>query len=1696
MKLSDISISAVAGDNDVAELYESINNTWTAYPADKSIVDLFREMVQEHGDRPAVKMDGSQLTYQELDQRTNQMAHWLISRGVQKETVVAVYMNRSIDMIVGILAILKAGGAYLPLSTDYPFDRLKYILRETKAEVLLSEAGYLREINQLQWYSPYLHTLLCTDSRDFYKETEVRNELMRKELWEYLGSQANDDIAGGGWTNSYTGEKFSRAEMDEYADNTFKKLQPYLGKNKKVLEIGCASGITMYKVAPFVKEYYGTDLSQPIIDYNKEICREKGIDNVKLRCIEAEDITLLDDRDFDIIIINSVVQAFSGFNYLRKIIGYALELLGDKGILFLGDIMDMEKKDALVQDVHAFKKANPYAAAKLDFSSELFVPRAFFDDLKAEIPSLQGVDYADKIFTLKNELTEFRYDVILTFDKTAAANPASKIKYQFDARVLSQFSTGPCNVEVKPTQLANIIFTSGSTGNPKGVMVEHRALIRTMKNTNFVDITPADVVLQVCEVSFDPSCLAIFGALVNGAALCLVSKKKLFNPAQLRTYLVKNQVSIVVHVTPLLHMHIENNPAMYAGVRQLITGGEVLSPAHVNKVKEVCPDLVFLNCYGPTENTIITTTFEIDGEYESIPIGKPIANTGVYVLNKQLQLQPAGVSGELFVYGDGLARGYINDEKQTREKFIDDPLRPGEKMYRTGDLVRLRQDGNIEFLGRVDEQVKIRGHRVELKEIEKALCAIPLVSQALVILTKQGILCAYITLHEDVETDALKQLLSIDLPFYMIPQYMVKLDQMPLNVHGKIDRHALPDPETVLKTDTDNYVPPGNMLESKLVGIFQQVLGKEHVGIKDDFFELGGHSLLATKVLTLVHKELNAKIRLEDIFKNSRVEQLAEVIGQAEKEAYRDINPLPQQEYYELSYAQRRLWIMDQMEELKLAYNMTDAFVFEGAVNEELFRQAVQQIVNRHESLRTTFVEVDGKPMQKIGATQTVDLYTADLRNEADPEGKAKELVDREATIPFDLAKGPLLKLLLLRVNDDRYVFLQKMHHIISDGWSMELMIKEVSAFYNAAKKGADAQLLPLKVHYKEFAAWQQSLLQDKQLASLRSFWTAQFADEVKPLELPLDHPRPTVKKSDGDKILFTLDKSTSRKITDIGNKQGATVYMTLLALLNTFLYKLTGQSDIVIGSPVAGRQHASLYGQIGLYLNTLAVRNRLNADDNFSSFLEEVKKTTLAVFDHQLYPLDLLIEDLKLERDVRRSTLFDIGFTWQNIDLDQGGTATEYFDGFEVTPFRFGLQKVKTDIWFHAWEQDEQISMTLTYDTALFKQTTILDMIEDIKATVTAVLDTPNSTVGSVVKTLADEQAEQKRKDKKKNSLESFLKVKKNTGAATTAQPLVKTAILNEEKGFPVVARPSIDGVLLAEWLKDNKAFVKEHLRKTGALLLRGFNVNSVEAFEQVSAVLGEGALKYMDQSSPRSLVAEKIYTSTDYPADQLINMHNELSYSRDWPMRIIFFCLTPSTTGGETPIADSRKVLEYISDETKTRFAEKGVMYVRNLVDGLGLSWRDVYQTNDKKEAEAYCTEHDIDFEWLGDNHLRISWTKPAIMEHPYTGEAIWFNHGFFFNALNLPEEVRLGIEDPSQYPSDTFYGDGTPIEKEVIEELRAAFSKASVAYPWEKGDVLLLDNMLMSHGRSSFTGQRKILVSMNTAYSTVAETASLAV
>ncbi|MBL0743077.1 condensation domain-containing protein [Chryseolinea lacunae] len=1693
MKLSSIKLQSLGLEADLAELYQKINNTRTDCPRNKSVVDIFQDMVAKYPDKTAIALNDVRVTYCELDERSNKMAHWLIGRGVKKESAVAIYLDRSIEMVVAIMGILKAGGAYLPLNHEYPIERNRNMIAEGKASVLISETAFIREANMLQWLCNDLLTVLCVDGVDFYNLEERANPLMKKELWEYIGETADDDIAGGGWTNSYTKEKFSRQMMDEYSVNAYLKLQSYLDPTKKVLEIGCASGITMYRIAPYVKSYYGTDISNAIISYNEQRCADEGIDNIRLKCLGAGDIDLIDEKDFDIIIINSVIQAFNGLNYLRQIIRKCYDLLGDKGIVFVGDVMDLDKKAAMVNSIHEFKRHNPMANTKLDFSNELFVSRRFFDDLRVEIAGIDKVFHSEKIFTIPNELTDFRYDTILSVDKSRCDvdKQIAKHKQQFDRLVLNNMPATPCGVQVSPDQLSNIMFTSGSTGIPKGVQIEHRSIIRLVVNSDFLDVRPSDRWLQTAEISFDPSCMEIFGALLNGATLCLVSKECLLDSEALHRYMVEHDITILQLVSALFHELSSQKPALFSSVRRLVVGGEVLSPLRVKLVKQACPKLTIVNAYGPTENCVVSTAFEVDQEYEKIPIGKPISNSGLYVMDADLQLKPVGIVGELFVFGEGLSRGYLGNEEFNNTKFVPHPFIPGERMYRTGDLVRLRPDLNLEFIGRKDSQVKINGHRVELLEIESAIKNILQTDQVLIAL-KGGnkVLCAYVSLAHDLSVDVIKKLLAIRLPEHMVPVHIIKIAKFTLTPNGKIDVLALPEPDLAGES-AQEITAPENAAEENLLAIFKEVLQLEKIGVTHNFFQHGGHSLLATQLLSRLNRAFNTNIRLKSIFNYPTVRSLAPTLAKANAVVFEEIAPVAAQRYHELSHAQQRLWVLNHMPEYRTAYNMTDAYSFKGTLQVDLLEKAFCTIVQRHEILRTVFTMVDGHPMQEIVDSNTFDfsLQQVDLRTDYNRDVTAKTLVTQQASQVFDLEKGPLIKATLLRLEETNFTFVISMHHIIGDGWSFWVLIKEALELYNAYARNLAPNLEPLKIQYKDYVAWQNKMLRHQGVDTLEKYWKRQLGDAPPALNLPIDFPRKETKTSKAKRIIFTLSEDESKFMVESSRKEGVTLFMYVLAMINVMLYRYTKQTTLTVGTPIAGRHHQALENQIGLYLNTLALRTTVDPERNFGVYLNKIKDATLEAFEHQDYPFDLLVETLNLSRDLLRSPLFDVGFTWQNVDGPEGSSQTYSLQGLEVTHFRHDHQEIKTDLWFHGWEINRQLYISLTYSTDLYKPETIDGLVDQFKSLAALLVEHSERNIQDLVNSLSSKQKEktmenyEKVKEAKFDRFKTMKKVPINLGAQ---------ALVNETffpgTSYPVVVKPNLTGLILAQWVRNNTSYIQEQLHKSGGILFRDFGIHTMEAFQEVVAALSDKGMTYVDQSSPRTLLSDKTYTSTDHPADQVINMHNELSYSHDWPMQILFYCLYPSTTGGETPIADSRKVLALLSEKTRARFEAKGILYVRNLMSGLGLSWRDVYQTSDKHVVEAYCRERGIAYTWLAEDNLRISWARPAVHVHPVTGEKTWFNHGFFFNAINLDESVHEAVGDRDNLPFNTFYGDGTEIEPEVLAELKDAFEKTKVYFPWKKGDILLLDNMLMAHGRNSFSGDRKILVAMNNAHSQI--------
>ncbi|MCX6581803.1 MAG: amino acid adenylation domain-containing protein [Candidatus Aminicenantes bacterium] len=875
--LKDIDILS---EKEKEQVLFQFNDTGAEFPGDKAIHRLFEEQAAKTPGHVALVYKDQIMTYQELDRLANRLARYLLEeKKVGIGEPVGVWMSQPVYRQVALIGILKAGGAFIPLDPATPADRIEYIINDARIGVVISEKHHLRDLNRLQWECAHFHSYLCIDSFDIYAEEEQEiNQLMDRELWEHVGESATDEITGGGWLSSYTGLPFSREEMIEYGDNTLKKLEPLLHAGMKALEIGCASGIGMYRIAPKVGLYYGTDLSAVIIEKNKKVVREKGFLNIQLACLPAHEIERVPVKDFDLVIINSVIQCFHGHNYLRKVLQKAVALLGDNGYLFIGDVMDQQKKSALVRDLTAFKEANRHMGytTKTDFSAELFVSPGFWRDLAAEWHEIETATCSDKRFSIENELTKFRYDVLLKVNKSGKAR-GQKLKNQDDMRAVSRpgdadLWSGP---GIAVGHLAYIIYTSGSTGKPKGVMVEHRSLVNLCYwHNSFYSVTSWDRATKYAGFGFDASVWEFFPYLLTGASICITPEEIILDIEALNRYYENNGVTIGFLPTQVCEQFMALNNT---SLRILLTGGDKLK----NYIKK---NYRLYNNYGPTENTVVTTSYRVTEESGNIPIGKPVANNQVYILDRDNSLQPVGVPGELCIGGEGVARGYLNQPQLTAEKFINfhhsSFIIHHLKLYCTGDLARWLPGGNIEFLGRIDLQVKLRGYRIELGEIENRLLEHHNVKNAAVIDSQTGngekYLCAYIVLlHKDAGVEEIKRRLSGCLPPYMVPTRFIELENIPLTPSGKIDRKALlrykDSPVDLAPGDS----APGSPVEKQVADAWKEVLQLENIGVQQNFFEIGGNSISILKVQGKLKKTLARDIPLVKLFKYPTIRDLA-----------------------------------------------------------------------------------------------------------------------------------------------------------------------------------------------------------------------------------------------------------------------------------------------------------------------------------------------------------------------------------------------------------------------------------------------------------------------------------------------------------------------------------------------------------------------------------------------------------------------------------------------------------------------------------------------------------------------------------------------------------------------------------------------------------------------------------------------------
>uniref|UniRef100_UPI0036DC5A5C non-ribosomal peptide synthase/polyketide synthase n=1 Tax=Photorhabdus sp. RM322S TaxID=3342825 RepID=UPI0036DC5A5C len=888
-------------------------------------------------------------------------------------------------------------------------------------------------------------------------------------------------------------------------------------------------------------------------------------------------------------------------------------------------------------------------------------------------------------------------------------------------------------------ELAYVMYTSGSTGTPKGVMVPHRAVVRLVINNGYAEIGQDDRVAFTANPAFDASTFEVWAPLLNGGALVVIDRATLLTPPELVRVLQAHHITVLWLTIGLFNRLAAELSSVLPQIKILIFGGDIPDLQVIAQVLNNRPPQQLLQAYGPSEGTTFTTMYPIVALAQGvtrIPIGRPIANTRIYLLDAYGLPVPSGAIGEIYVGGDGVACGYLNRPAQTAERFLTDPFsdQPDARMYRTGDLARYLPDGNLEFLGRNDQQVKIRGFRIEPGEIEARLMEHRAVHEAVVLALDDGQnkrLVAYVVADaNETLVNHLRAHLSAVLPDYMVPAAFVCMDAFPLTPNGKLDRRALPVPgeEDFAR---QIYAAPSGEMETTLAAIWHELLGIERISRYDNFFALGGHSLLAVRMMNRI-AALGIELPLSMLFTFPSLMAFAEAMRARFDESGRilpAIVPLSREGQLPLSFAQQRLWFLAQFEGVSETYHIPLALRLRGQLDIAAWQQALDTLFARHEALRSVFVAIDGQPqVELLPATSGLPMKKYDLRNAPDGDTQLASLSAQEANALFDLAGGPLIRSALVQLANDEHVFLLTQHHIIFDGWSVSVLMRELNTLYTAFLAGQPDPLPPLTIQYPDYAAWQRQWLSAERIQSQSDYWRERLVDAPVLLDLPTDRPRPLEQSFAGNILPISLDAELTQSLKRLSEQQGVTLFMTLLAAWATVLSRLSGQEDLIIGTPSAGRSRQEVESLIGFFVNTLALRMDLSGAPNVAELLARVRQTALAAQEHQDLPFEQVVEIVQPPRRLDHTPLFQVMFAWQNNEN------TEWrLPGLMVSPADQLIDIAKFDLELNLSEVDGRIVGYLNYATALFDESTIKRYMEYLHTVLRAMAANPQQPVGKI---------------------------------------------------------------------------------------------------------------------------------------------------------------------------------------------------------------------------------------------------------------------------------------------------------------------------------------------------------------------------
>lgn len=1347
------------------------------------------ESFEKHKDKIAVEYGNHTITYKELDLKSNYIANWILDHKIIKGTFIGIMLEDKVDFIITMLGILKTGCVFVPIGPAYPDDRIKSMLETTGLTHFIANYKDVRKLKKIgQGLSQNLKIITVneafhlshnininlkkTSSCELNENEKIRYQRqMLLDNWGIEGQKKLKEtkvfVAGAGGSASpliqqlalvgfgtivvcdFDEVELSNLNRQILHDESRIGMNKALSAEKTIKRINPNINVVVHREKIIEENVYELVGDCSIIFDNvddlgaksalSEVAVKKGIPHVISSMIQINSYAaifhtpktpcfhcLYDKEKIEQI---KELKTFSK-RYEEKPAPVASPAL----FLCTGFIVNEVIKIILGYEKTAYNKYflfNQYGSQDIVNTHAYKQITYSFSDHFRKISKEQGFDWDEEWCD--------KYVAEISIDRDPHCPVCSEYYtkvYDNEKSYANIYYARTTNVEYLPEDEIYLYFTSGTKGKPKAVLGKNISLAQFI-NWEIQEFSINEDVRcsQFITPAFDAFLRDVFVPLCAGGRLLIPEDMRIIaDSKELIDWIDTNKINLIHCVPSIFRVFNTDNLTgeEFRDLQYILMSGEKINPIELKKWYEKFNERIeLINLYGATETTMIKTFYRIkksDVNRERIPIGKSIRGARLIILDKYMKPCDEGIEGEIHIRTPYGTYGYYNSPELNDKVFIQNPFssNPNDVIYKTGDLGKYLSDGNVDLLGRIDRQIKIRGIRIELEGIEDILLGHPLVRDGVSVkktINGSEALVAYVTCsgQEEVDgnsfTEDLNKYLREKLPIGMIPNRIIKLREIPKKINGKIDYQALPDP---MDNKENTYIPPRNEIEEKLARIWTEILGIEGIGIHDNFFQLGGNSIDIMSLISKLHKEFNIKISFRQIFNNSTIITQAKIINKGKKSIYKSIKPQKKEQYYPLSSAQKRLYILHSQKKENTSYNMPSAVLIEGSIEINKVEKTFIEVINRHDSLRTNFDIIGERVLQEVHDEVDFGLVYRQLTKEA----SVKEII-KNFIRPFDLSKAPLFRAELVKLEENSHILMFDMHHIISDGISISILLDEFCKIY----KGES--LSDLKLQYKDYAIWQNQIMTSQELEKQEEYWINKFEGGIPLLNIVTDYPRPPVKNFEGFNNRFELDIELVEKLKNFEEENEITLFMLMLSAFNVLLYSYSGQEDIIVGSPISGRHHQDLENIIGMFVNMLPLRNHLKGEKSFVKFLEEVKENTIEAFENQDYQYEDLVDKLGLGKDYSRNPLFSVVFSFKNM-LNQDIE----FEDLKLKAYEVEKSISKFDFTFDVFEIDKKILINFEYSTQLFKKSTIEKMKDSYIHILNQVVNDKNIKIKDAIKT------------------------------------------------------------------------------------------------------------------------------------------------------------------------------------------------------------------------------------------------------------------------------------------------------------------------------------------------------------------------